>query len=95
VISLVQTPTYRVRTSLEIQDFNAKLMDIKSVDPTIPTEATPHRNRTWRRRPRSCKSESLLERVIDKLNLDQSSPQPAAGLRVARTADVRCRKLRK
>jgi len=56
VISLVRTPTYRVRTSLEIQDFNANFMDIKSVDPTDSNGSYAHRNRTWRRRPRSCRA---------------------------------------
>jgi len=38
VISLLQTRIYRARTSLEIQDFNANLLDIKGVDASDSTE---------------------------------------------------------
>ncbi len=34
LFSLVQTPIYRARTSMEIQDFNSDFMDSKQIDPT-------------------------------------------------------------
>src|SRR5687768_18582908 len=36
LIGLAQTPRYRARTSLEIQNFNANFLDLSSVDPTVP-----------------------------------------------------------
>ncbi len=79
VISLVQTPTYRVRTSLEIQDFNANFMDIKSVDPTDSNGSYASPESYVETQAKILQSESLLERVIDKLNLDQE--RPATGWR--------------
>src|SRR5258706_13946694 len=75
VVSLVQTPTYRVRTSLEIQDFNANFMDIKSVDPTDSNGSYASPESYVETQAKILQSESLLERVIDKLNLDQDQPQ--------------------
>src|SRR6204780_415519 len=34
LFSLVQTPVYRARTSMEIQDFNSDFMGSKDIDPT-------------------------------------------------------------
>src|ERR1700674_1272215 len=79
VISLVQTPTYRVRTSLEIQDFNANFMDIKSVDPTDSNGSYASPESYVETQAKILQSESLIERVIDKLNLDQE--RPATGWR--------------
>src|SRR6202158_3320469 len=79
VISLVQTPTYRVRTSLEIQDFNANFMDIKSVDPTDSNGSYASPESYVERQTKTRQSKSLLERVIDKLHLDQE--RPATGWR--------------
>ena len=79
VISLVQTPTYRVRTSLEIQDFNANFLDTKSVDPTDSNGSYASPEAYVETQAKILQSESLLERVIDKLHLDQE--RPATGWR--------------
>ena len=79
VISLVQTPTYRVRTSLEIQDFNANFLDTKSVDPTDSNGSYTSPEAYVETQAKILQSESLIERVIDKLNLDQE--RPATGWR--------------
>ena len=34
IFSLLQTPVYRARTSIEVQDFNPEFMDRKTMDPT-------------------------------------------------------------
>jgi succinoglycan biosynthesis transport protein ExoP len=86
VISLVQTPIYRVRTSLEIQDFNANFLDTKSVDPTDSAGSFDTRESYVETQVKILQSESLLERVIDKLNLLQE--RPATGWR-AFTSRVR------
>jgi succinoglycan biosynthesis transport protein ExoP len=73
LFSLAQTPLYRARTSLEIQDFNEDFLDLKSVDPTDSTG-----NRTAESyigtQIKILQSESLLERVIDKLELHEAPP---------------------
>src|SRR5882762_10092204 len=73
-ISLAQTPIYRVRTSLEIQDFNANFLDLKNVDPTESSGnyATPESY--VETQVKILQSESVIERVIDKLNLHQQRP---------------------
>src|SRR4029077_12030887 len=40
LFSLIQTPIYRARTSLEIQDFNSDFMDTKAIDPTVAGQST-------------------------------------------------------
>jgi uncharacterized protein involved in exopolysaccharide biosynthesis len=65
VISLVQTPTYRVRTSLEIQDFNANFLDTKSVDPTDSNGSYASPEAYVETQAKILQSESLIERVID------------------------------
>jgi polysaccharide biosynthesis transport protein len=72
LFSLVQTPLYRARTSLEVQDFNDEFLNMKSVDPTssgnyLTAEAY------FQTQIKMLQSESLLERVIDKLNLQKAS----------------------
>src|SRR5712692_5587014 len=79
LISLVQTPLYRARTSLEIQDFNENFLDLKSVDPTNSTGNYTTAESYFETQIRILQSESLLERVIDKLNLHQT--RPASGWR--------------
>jgi polysaccharide biosynthesis transport protein len=73
LFSLAQTPLYRARASLEIQDFNEDFLDLKSVDPTDSTG-----NRTAESyigtQIKILQSESLLERVIDKLELHEAPP---------------------
>jgi len=73
LFSLAQTPLYRARTSLEIQDFNEDFLDLKSVDPTDSTG-----NRTAESyigtQIKILQSESLLERVIDRLELHEAPP---------------------
>lgn len=73
LISLIQTPIYRVRTSLEIQSTN--FMDIKGTDSgdSAGNYTTPE---TYvETQVKLLQSESLLEHVIDKLKLHQERPK--------------------
>lgn len=73
LFSLLQTPVYRARTSLEIQDFNSEFMDLKNVDPTNagPGAATDSYFQT---QIKILQSDSLLERVANKVDLQQERP---------------------
>src|SRR6266478_3978853 len=81
VISVIQTPIYRVRTSLEIQGTN--FMESKSPTDSGGNYGTPESY--VETQVKLLQSESLLEHVIDKLKLQQ---QPPTGLR-ALTSRVR------
>lgn len=81
VISVIQTPIYRVRTSLEIQGTN--FMESKSPTDSSGNYGTPESY--METQVKLLQSESLFEHVIDKLKLQQ---QPATGWR-ALTSRVR------
>ncbi len=72
LFSLAQMPLYRARTSLEIQDFNDEFLDMKSVDPTSSTGNYITAQAYFQTQIKMLQSESLLERVIDKLNLQRA-----------------------
>ena len=74
LIGLVQTPIYRARTSVEIQDFNENFLDLKSVDPTVSAGDYTREASYFETQVKLLQSASLLERVIDKLNLREAWP---------------------
>jgi polysaccharide biosynthesis transport protein len=74
LISLVQTPIYRVRTSLEIQGTN--FLEIKGPTDSTGSYGTPESY--VETQVKLLQSESLFEHVIDKLKLQE---QPATGWR--------------
>src|SRR6266481_3138689 len=74
VISVLQTRIYRARTSLEIQDFNANLLDIKGVDASDSTGSYITPESYMETQVKILQSESVLGRVIDKLNLHAERP---------------------
>jgi capsular exopolysaccharide synthesis family protein len=74
VISLLQTRIYRARTSLEIQDFNANLLDIKGVDASDSAGSYVTPESYMETQVKILQSESVLGRVIDKLNLHAERP---------------------
>jgi polysaccharide biosynthesis transport protein len=75
VISLIQTPIYRVRTSLEIQGTN--FLEIKGSSDSTASYGTPESY--VETQVKLLQSESLLEHVIDKLKLQKE--RPATGWR--------------
>jgi polysaccharide biosynthesis transport protein len=74
-ISLIQTPIYRVRTSLEIQ--GTSFLEQKGQNDTGGNYASPESY--VETQVKLLQSESLLEHVIDKLKLQND--QPKTGLR--------------
>src|SRR6266853_1452314 len=80
VISVLQTRIYRARTSLEIRDFNANLLDIKGVDASDSTGSYITPESYMETQVKILQSESVLGRVIDKLNLH--AERPASGWRI-------------
>jgi len=70
VISLVQTPIYRVRTSLEIQSTN--FLEIKGPTDSTGSYTTPESY--VETQVKLLQSESLLEHVIDELKLHEDRP---------------------
>lgn len=78
LINLLQTPAYQARTSLQIQDFNEDFLDLSSVDPTSTgNHYTAYSY--FQTQIKMLQSESLLERVINKLNLANKHPQDRDG----------------
>lgn len=71
LVGLVQTPRYRARTSLEIQNFNDNFLDLNSVDPTVSGIDLPLGPSYLQTQVVMLQSETLLERVIDTLNLQE------------------------
>jgi len=75
LVSLVQAPLYRARTSIEIQNFNENFMDLKSMDPTnSSTEHFSTSDTYLDTQVQIMQSEALIERVLDKLNLHEARP---------------------
>jgi capsular exopolysaccharide synthesis family protein len=76
LISLVQTPIYRVRTSLEIQSTN--FLEIKGTNDSTGSYASPESY--VETQVKLLQSESLLDHVIDKLKLHKDRPTTAWGV---------------
>ena len=83
VISLVQTPIYRVRTSLEIQ--NTNLPDMKNSDSNGNYSSPESFVET---QVKLLQSESLIEHTIDKMKLHQQAPATGWGAFAARVQGV-------
>jgi len=71
LFSLAQTPLYRARASLEVQDFNDDFLNLKSVDPTSAGNYLTLQS-YFQTQIKMLQSESLVERVIDKLKLESA-----------------------
>ncbi len=71
LISLIQTPIYRVRTSLEIQ--GTSFLEAKGPNDTVGNNASPESY--VETQVKLLQSESLLEHVIDKLKLQNERPK--------------------
>src|SRR5713101_6490158 len=77
LVGFVQTPTYRARTSLEIQSTN--FIEIKGADTTESSGGYANPESYVETQVKRLQSASLLERVIDKLKLHKE--RPATGWR--------------
>src|SRR5215467_2225248 len=77
LISLVQTPIYRVRTSLEIQ--SASFLEIKGADAPNSSGNYASPESYVETQVKLLQSESLIEHVIDKMKLHRERPTTAWG----------------
>jgi polysaccharide biosynthesis transport protein len=84
VISLMHTPVYRARTSIEIQDFNENFLDLQSVEPTNSNGNFATAQSYFETQIKILQSESLIERVINKLNLTEAPPPKPRWPRIRR-----------
>jgi capsular exopolysaccharide synthesis family protein len=83
LIGFAQAPQYRGRTSLEIQNFNDNFLNLNSVDPTVSGVDLPLGPSYLQTQVVMLQSDTLLERVIDRLDLRQATPPRFARLRAA------------
>lgn len=77
LITLVQTPIYRVRTSLEIQ--SASLMELKGSDSSSSNVNYASPESYVETQVKLLQSESLIEHVVDKMKLQKQRPTTAWG----------------
>ena len=78
LFSLVQTPVYRARTSMEIQDFNSDFMGSKEIDPTQSNQNSST-DSYFQTQIKILQSDSLLERVVNKMNTEEERPESGWG----------------
>ncbi len=68
LVSIPQTPFYEARTSLEIESLNENFLDLASVNPTSPNGSNSAKLEISTQ-IKILESRSLLEKVVDKLEL--------------------------
>jgi capsular exopolysaccharide synthesis family protein len=78
---LMQTPRYRARTSVEIQNFNDNFLDLNTVDPTVSNVDLPLGPSYLQTQVVMLQSDTLLERVIDRLDQQETRPVRFPALR--------------
>ena len=78
LISLVQTPIYRVRTSLEIQGDN--FLELKGADSGTTSASDAGVQSYLETQVKLLQSESLIEHVIDKMKLHEDRPTTPWGM---------------
>lgn len=76
LFSIIQTPVYRARTVLEIQDLNENFLNIQGQDPTA-TSGSSTAQSYIQTQINVLQSRALLEMVTDKLGM---KPKPATGV---------------
>jgi len=86
LFTLPQTPLYQARASLEIQSLNKNFLNMHDVSPTA-NEGSSSPESDLRTEVKILQSESVLERVIAKLNLAKRlAPENQTGLSAWRSA---------
>ena len=78
LITLPQTPIYRARTSLEIQNLNENFLNMRDVNPTTNEGVSSPAESDLETQVKILQSESVLEGVIVKLNLAQRASAESA-----------------
>jgi polysaccharide biosynthesis transport protein len=70
LLTLPQTPLYQARGSLEIQNVNENFLNMRNISPTASEGVSSSPEFDLHTQVKILQSESVLERVIAKLNLD-------------------------
>ena len=83
LFTLPQTPVYRARASLEIQNLNENFLNLREVSTTTNQDASATPETDLQTQVQILQSESVLERVIAKLNLAQRFAEENAMGRLA------------
>ena len=83
LLTLPQTPVYRARASLEIQNLNENFLNLRDVSPTTNEGSSSPAEYDLQTQVKILQSESVLERVIVKLNLAQRFAQESERSRLA------------
>jgi len=83
LFTLPQTPVYRARASLEIQNLNENFLNLRDVSPTTNEGSSSPAEYDLQTQVKILQSESVLERVIVKLNLEQRFAQESERSRLA------------
>lgn len=80
MLAMVQTPSYRARTSIEIQNLNHDFLNMRDLDPTASSGNTSGAYMYLQTQMELLQSESLLERVLLKMgaspSADSAPPRP-------------------
>jgi succinoglycan biosynthesis transport protein ExoP len=71
LFTLPQTPIYRARASLEIQNLNENFLNMRNVNPTANEGGADLPEYDLQTQVKILQSESVLDRVIAKLNLEK------------------------
>src|ERR1700722_1839741 len=71
LLTLPQTPIYQARASIEIQNFNENFLNMRNVRPTADDRASYVPGSDLQTQARILQSESLLERVAAKVDLEK------------------------
>ncbi len=79
LLTLPQTPVYQARTSLEIRNLNENFLNMREVNPTANEGGSSPPESDLQTQVKILQSESVLERVIAKLNLEQGCLRKRTG----------------
>ena len=84
-VTRVQTPMYRARMLIEIEDLNADFLNMRSVSPTSPVGSFQSPDYAIRTQTTVLQSRPVLERAVDRMDLEKrlvASDPPRVGFRV-------------
>jgi capsular exopolysaccharide synthesis family protein len=71
LFTLPQTPIYRARASIEIQNLNENFLNMRNVNPTTDDDNSSAQGSDLQTQVKILQSESILEGVVTKLNLEK------------------------
>ena len=69
LLTLLQTPTYQARASIEVQNLNEDFLNMRNVNPTSDEGGSYAPGSALQTQARILQSESLVDRVVAKLDL--------------------------